>query len=243
MRVDSEKLFTQRDMQITRRINPFVACIGGHSVKPYIDFGGAELDVAYITLLRDPVQRYLSQYNYWVKKLGKEISFSEYLELPWPQNFQTKKIAGKEDVDLAKEYLADRFFLVGLVERFDEFLLALQRKLRPHAFDPRYETKNVLSSSTRPPVVLDDRVRDAVVARNRLDIELYDFAKNELVPKYAHEAAGYDHADSESPPLTDGLPAKAKMYSYLDAGFRKIYLEPVTGLIRRYNGKPMKGSY
>jgi hypothetical protein len=74
-----------------------------------------------------------------------------------------------------------------------------------------------------------------------LDIELYDFAKEILIPEYLRQSRA--RTDAKLFDELDRLPAAGKVRSYLDAGYRKGYVEVATGLIRKRNGMPMKGSY
>ena len=98
------------------------------------------------------------------------------------QNFQTRKIAGSLDVNKAKIILSEKVFLAGTIEKFDNFLTILRAKLAPQKFNFNYTRKNV----ARVNIIKNDiyknleKYRDQIIENNLLDIELYDFVKNDL---------------------------------------------------------------
>ena len=66
-----------------------------------------------------------------------------FLENGHFNNFMTKRICGKDDPDLAIQYLKEKFKFVGLVENFDESLLLMKNELNLKSFNMHYEIKNV----------------------------------------------------------------------------------------------------
>lgn len=137
--------------------------------------------IRFVTILRNPVARYISQFKYWNTQLGKNVTFDQFLENEDTWNFQTGKIAGRNDLTLAESELSDRFFHVGTVEDFDEFLLALRHKLRPIPFDGSYSLKNAGDKRTDFHQRIADQYHDEIAARNDLDLQLYDFVKKDFI--------------------------------------------------------------
>lgn len=93
----SKKTFNSSDLKVFLRLNPFITCVSGHSVKPWSDLETIQRTVEYITVLRDPVQRYISYYTYGTYGGGPvrtpwPFSFEQYMEKPKHLNFQTRKI-------------------------------------------------------------------------------------------------------------------------------------------------------
>jgi len=240
----SDGLFTAEDLRTCLRLNPFLQCIGGHAVKPFGDLDEVCPDVRYVTLLRDPVQRYLSQYRYWISTLGKGWTFERFLDHKPSHNFQTRKLAGSDDVEVAKRMLAERFFLTGVAERFDEFLVMLQAKLRPAPFDPTYTRRNVAASdadggTSKHLARHEERIR----ANNACDLELYRYVVEELLPGYRAQHGNDLAAEVERLQARHGNDERIGGRLLFDAVCRKAYYEPTTGLLRRLQGLPMKGSY
>jgi hypothetical protein len=144
----------------------------------------------YMTMLRDPVARALSAYyfilrrplNPFHRKVKRErLTVEDCLRLfPQRHNLQCRMIAGVKDtaiaderlLDMAKEHLTNSFSVVGICERFEESLM-----LMATTFDweiPFY--KNCKVSKARPQISPStvEMIRD----HNRLDVGLYEFAKN-----------------------------------------------------------------
>ncbi|HCX31104.1 MAG TPA: hypothetical protein DHU55_15260 [Blastocatellia bacterium] len=143
----------------------------------------------YITMLRDPVTRFLSSYYFILRrplhpmhrKLKKErLGVEEFIRLtPHRQNLQCRFIAGFENgeicdeqvLDVAKENLTRSFSVIGLCERFEESLMLMAITFGWEV--PFYENRKV--SKIRP--VVEPRLVDLIKEHNRLDVELYEFGK------------------------------------------------------------------
>lgn len=162
----------------------------------------------YITLLRDPVGLTISQYNYVARNpnhpLHDEASYRSLeafvtsgvtLEA---DNSQTRAIAGDTTTPFggcteamltsAKSHIEEHFSVAGLVERFDESLLLLQRALG--WTNPYYVPANV--TAKKGPVT--DEVLALIRDQNRLDLELNAWATERL-----------DEAIAESPGFAEDL--------------------------------------
>ena len=143
----------------------------------------------YITMLREPVARFLSSYYFILRrplhplhrKLKKErLGVEDYLRLvPHRHNFQCRLIAGVEDkaagderlLEMAKEHLVKSFSVVGICERFEESLMLIAKTFGWEV--PFYENRKV--SKNRSPV--DQNSIEMIREHNRLDLELYEFGK------------------------------------------------------------------
>jgi hypothetical protein len=166
---------------------PFTKGVGGHTLRPPINYGQAvEKGLFHLTFLRDPVSRFVSHLNYLGIHLYKDKNFNKYFDRPKYENFMTKRLAGKEDVKLAKRILIEHFDFVGITEMFDESLLLLASKLGATNFSPNYERKNVLKTNTnyRHKNKIDDNMLKKIREKNLLDIELYEFAVQNIFNEY-----------------------------------------------------------
>jgi hypothetical protein len=235
---ESRGIFQSADMKKIMIINPFVRCIAGHDIKPFGDLSDIFPGVRYITLLRDPIKRTISQYQYNVETHGFNLSFDEYLGMPWDMNTQTRWIAGSDDIDLAKKNIIRRFFLVGIVEEFDEFLILLKKKLEPLKFRPGYRPQNV--AKDKSPIRTDinrhfDKYREKIIKHNLLDIELYNYVKDEILPKEKKEYGSTFELDVEQFKKLEKRYA-SNLLRYLDYFYRKCYYMPILKLIRKVNG-------
>ena len=140
----SEKgVFSSSSMRILLRINPFIKSISGHSIMPFSDLKQKYPNIKYITLMREPFERYISHYQYQVNRMRSSWNFDTFLKQNFTKNFQTKKIAGTENLEKAIKIVKENIFLVGTVDEFDNFLLVLQKKLLPENLNINYKSKNV----------------------------------------------------------------------------------------------------
>src|SRR2546428_5817130 len=143
---DSERL---QERVAAALAEPTVQAVQGH-----ISFGLSEFfpaDARYATLLRDPLERMLSEYHHLVTRTGTwrhdwlpapspELTLADCLGVRSyiPDNLQTRMLCGlalpidplsADALEQAKRNLHDRFRYVGTTERFDEFLALLNIEL------------------------------------------------------------------------------------------------------------------
>lgn len=163
----------------------------------------------YITMLRDPVDRVLSSYFFFIKRLGSDdVTIEDFvrkgregdqrLHIGWTDNVQVRMLAAHDGepvrvpigscttdmLELAKERIAsDRFLLTGLTERFDESILLLKNMLGWR--NAYYVPFNIANA---PPLLRDlpDGARDMIQSYNGLDRKLYDFANGILDEEVAN---------------------------------------------------------
>ncbi len=161
-------------------------------VRGHLSYGIHEFlpqKATYITILRDPVARVLSAYYFVLRrplhplhrKLKRErLRVEDCLRLfPHFQNLQCRLIAGVQDtrpsderlLDIAKENLTKSFSVVGICERFEESLILISETFGWEL--PFYENQRVAKSHPLVERQLEDLIRE----HNRLDDELYEFAK------------------------------------------------------------------
>lgn len=179
--------------RLIRLTNNNLQGVGGHTIFPYYDYQSAisdERKVFLFTFLRNPVKRYLSHLNYRKNVMNQDWNLQEFLNCGEFTNFQTKKIAGKEDFKKAKAILDEKFSFVGFVEMFDESLLMLKQSLG--GIDVHYERENTANKAKQPYELtsLTNTEIKAIKNANEEDIKLYDYAKNVLFSKQREQYRG-----------------------------------------------------
>lgn len=174
-----------------------IKCIAGHfafGIHRYYTAGPA----TYVTLLRDPIERVISHYyfvlrrkDHYLHKIVKKEGYTleEYVENKLTvelNNGQTRILAGigwgaefgkctGTMFEKAKENLETYFTVVGLSERFDDFLELLNRKIGWEI--PEYQNRNVRQRG-RGTTGIDCKTLEVIRKYNRFDIELYNYARS-----------------------------------------------------------------
>jgi hypothetical protein len=157
------------------RLYPRLVSIAGHQIKPHSDLKDLCPNVRYFTLLRNPVQRTASHYQYGVQRMGEKQPFEEWINEEKRRNVQTKHIAGSADLDLAIKILNEECLFVGLIERFDESLVMLKQRLGDPRLDIRYRRENVArDSSIKNELTEDPRTSRLLDESNDIDNALYE---------------------------------------------------------------------
>lgn len=167
-------------------------CIAGHVPYSPQVFNSSKNKYLVMTILRDPVQRFISKYMYNYHKSSEhckfEMAFTEYLEsdegrqsgreyLRYLSGSSLEKNGNSGDalVEVSKANLK-RMNLVGILEELNRFKTDFRTKtgmkLRvPHKNKTRYLAEK---QSFNEPTM--NRIREIC----KYDIELYNFAKNEV---------------------------------------------------------------
>ncbi|MEH7223931.1 sulfotransferase family 2 domain-containing protein [Bacillus sp. JJ1566] len=138
----------------------------------------------YATMLRDPIDRVVSHYYYFLGKghFKKETSFEEFITTPKFFNFQTLYLSGgtTPDLDIAKANLNAYFPVVGITELFEESIFLMKKEFGWN--DIVYKKKNV--TAVRPPKEqISKEIMDLIVEHNKMDIELYQYVRKLLEKK------------------------------------------------------------
>lgn len=188
--------------ELRRRVAETLDRPGLEAVQGHITAGVLHLlpaDAVLVTILREPVERTLSQYHHLITRTGRWQH--DWLAPPSPQltiaeclgargyiadNLQTRMLCGTlspieplpaDAFDRAKSLLRDRFDYVGTTERFDEFLVLLNLDLGWSTL--AYESARVAPGRPRrEDMSAEDLAR--IEAANALDLELYEFAASLL---------------------------------------------------------------
>ncbi|TPE68339.1 sulfotransferase family protein [Halalkalibacterium halodurans] len=166
-----------------------IECVQGH-----LPFGVHEYfnrPTTYITMLRDPVDRVISEY-YFIRNIEwhnlhesvMKMSLEEYQGLPKNRNLQTRYILGGQltsvtEVNRAKNILKNHFAVVGLTEKFDTSLFLMKEMFNWKQV--AYQKYNV-TKKRRSKEEISPKLLEKIAKNNEADLELYAFAK-ELLAK------------------------------------------------------------
>lgn len=154
----------------------------------------------YVTALRHPVERVLSLYYY--TELDEAVPLETFVARPpfrEVDNDQTRRLAGvdpeigrctPEMLASAKENLRRRFAVVGTIERLDETVVLLHRKLGwpgPVVCPARNVNAERPAAASLPRATIA-----AIEERNALDLELWRYASQLMDEAIAAEGDRFD---------------------------------------------------
>jgi hypothetical protein len=154
---------------------------------------------AFITMVRHPVDRIISEFYFILESpdhpqrqilLDKNMDLAAFVKSGFREslnNYQTKYLSTlrcpepegyyPEVLKNAQQNATEKFELIGLTERFDESILLFM-----HHFGwkmPYYVKSRV--TRIRPRMEdIPDRILELIHETNRMDVELYDFAKRQF---------------------------------------------------------------
>ena len=173
---------------ISRNFNELIAnyeLIKGHFTWPKYDVNG----VKYITFLREPIERVISNYKH-IRKVYESSRNEEYLSLVEfidgnvdlsVDNLQVRMLVNKlnqqeiiqvDDLYRAYEVLR-KYFKVGLTEYFDKSVYSMKADFNwKRVF---YTTKNVSSGN----LSVTDDVLSVIKEKNQFDVKLYELVKKD----------------------------------------------------------------
>ena len=192
--VPRKTALSAEDYPRVQRLCPPLISIAGHAVSAFSDLERARPDVRYYTLLRDPLVRCASHYQFQVQQhqVQQGYPFDQWIVKNLKRNHQTARIVGPNGtVRDAIQVLKSRFIFVGLVEHFDESLVMFRQLVDDPRLDIWYRRKRVAENDDIKNQLLNDpRTRSLLVEANRLDMELYEFATKELYPIFRRRYEG-----------------------------------------------------
>jgi hypothetical protein len=170
--------FNKHDLKRLKQKYPFqISGIGGHQLNctdKNLIFGPKAF---VFTILRDPIDRYLSFYNHMKARHDYPFSFDEYLKGEQQHNFQTKAIAKEANLEKAIDILKNQFDFVGDFAEMDKSIAILGGMLN---LDTNQHRLNPSPKSGLRRSDLSEHQLAAAQSNNALDIELYDYAQKQL---------------------------------------------------------------
>lgn len=180
--------FTASDFQRLQAVYPKLKSIAGHKVRIYTDLKKAQPGVQFFALVREPLRRQASHFQFLKERRKLTIDFEEWVHTnDWGPNWQTRMLTGTDDVNEAIRMIEEKQVLVGPVDRFDEWLLLVKRLLA-NDLDISYQRKNVALDKTLANQLLEDkRTRAILEEQNKADVELYNYIKHEMYPSFKQQ--------------------------------------------------------
>lgn len=192
--IDRFDEMSQEEQQVRTALLQQYQAIVGHA--PFGLHTLLDRPYTYITMLREPVDRLVSLYEYWRgsshdSKIGKTLEeFCTTVRFGWipKDNHMVRVFNGsdgmkipygaitKEHVEIAKHNLSQCAF-VGLTEEFDESLARLQAMFGWKNISYKSDNVNRARSNRNIDVDIDNATRAALEDRVCFDKEIYEYAR------------------------------------------------------------------
>lgn len=163
---------------------PYTKAISSHGLRPKFGYDEkVKRNIKFLTLLRNPLERYLSHFYFQINDMGMDWDFQSFTAEEKFNNFIVKKLTGENNLKKAKDII-DQFFFVGFVEDFDISLILLKETIGT-SFDIRYEKRRVNSNKQGHKYVdeISDEKLNIVKQNNNLDMKLYNYAYDKFQNK------------------------------------------------------------
>lgn len=172
-----KEIYTKKDMEFDVKLYPFLKSISGHQLRPHVDFGSFEDKLIWFVMLREPIERFYSQYRWWCKQNNSSISFKDWCDKKGEKfsNFQVRWIAGDRDVEKAKKILLEKFDVVGDQADVNKSLQILSTRLNDNRF-PEVMHQKINKAKNK----IGEVDEELASTYNQLDIELYAFFRNNI---------------------------------------------------------------
>ena len=175
--------YTREELKEDLQLNPWLRSIGGHMLRPYVDFGSIRRPLLWYTIMRDPIERSICHYQqqYHTGFHRCETLRKWFDKYPRRAYWQVGMLAGGKNLEKAKGVLLKKFVVVGINEHYEESLFLIAQKLGFEGF--QFNDRRAVAVPPEVPE-FDRRVReeaeemkDELLERLSVDIELYRFAR------------------------------------------------------------------
>lgn len=135
-----DKFITKLELECILKKLPVVASIGGHNLCGFEAYKPPqECAFVYFTLLRNPIERYMSHYYYQKRVMKIEWSLDDFLSQEYFKNFMCKKLSRSGLSDDAIQNIRSKNIIVGDVDLFDKSIGHLEKALK--VVNPKYRLK------------------------------------------------------------------------------------------------------
>ena len=107
----AHRYYQKNELNLELKINPHIRYIGGHDVRPSVDFGADEERIRWFSFFREPKERLLSHYYQQISRPNSpKPSLEEWLDThPNRSYWNIYMISGENNLDKAIEIIDNKF--------------------------------------------------------------------------------------------------------------------------------------
>ena len=183
--------FSEKDLRFVLGLKSNLSGFAGHRVKAFADMGTYSDHISYFTIIRNPIVRagsaFQYSYCYQKKRYGKILTFEDWLEDPYTSNLHCKMISGLSSFEATVDIIEKKNIFIGNSDNYYESLVMLKRahlkELNIVKSSFNVAKNNTLSSK----ILSDNKLKEQLVNANLEDQKLFNYAKNNLFPKYVRQ--------------------------------------------------------
>jgi hypothetical protein len=175
--------YTAADLRRLRRRVPWMRAVGGHTLTVW---GGLHeaAPIRYVAFLREPLARGASHYQYHVNHVAEPLDWDAWCAWPEHHDHQVRYFDRDGDPGRAIAAIEAQDVFVGLLERFEESLLLLQRLVAPE-LRPAFLRRNTAESNEVARALLADRQRrEQLRGMYAREFPLYAYVRDVMWPRY-----------------------------------------------------------
>lgn len=186
-----------RDWRWIQLCYPRLASISGHGmVTGLADFEQRFPRARYFTILRNPIDRAISHYQFLLNGGHHVPAFSDWLREN--ANYMTRKLAGEINAEKAIETLEEKIGFVGFVETYDESLVMWKRWVDAPSLDITYQSVNrARSDQVRNEILTGETSREKIAALHEADLQVWNHAFSTIKERQRQEYGATLQADLE----------------------------------------------
>jgi len=188
----------ERDWRWIRLCYPGLSSISGHGMVTGIKgFEKRFPHARYFTILRDPINRAISHYQFLLNGGHLVPAFPDWLRQN--ANYLTRKLAGEINAAKAIETLEEKIGFVGFVETYDESLVMWKRWVGAPSLDITYQSVNrAKSDHVRNEILTGDTSRERIAAFHEEDLQVWNHAFTTIKERQRSEYGPALGADLEA---------------------------------------------
>jgi len=131
------RVYSKQELESDLKWNPYIKYLGGHSVRPHVDYGDLNHRLKWFSFFRNPLTRVLSHFyqQQIVVPECRDLSLMDWLNRnPNRAYWQLYMIAGEKNLAKAKDILREKYSFVGLTEHYEQSLFLLSRHFDLNGF-------------------------------------------------------------------------------------------------------------
>ena len=177
---------TAADMRKVHRAYPRLDSIAGHRVNCFNGLEDALGEIQYLTFLRHPHSRFVSQFWNNNRHRAHECTPRDFIDFchdPHQRNVQTRWLCGSEDPLAAIHALDRNIGFMGLTETYDESLVLFKKWLGHDGLRIEYVKRNLGPVQSDLPIESDARLQEELVQANVADEVVYRYATEVVYPR------------------------------------------------------------